>query len=149
MVLHPRHKLQYFERAGWEADWITTAKEIVRTEFERSYASSPAEADKVEVLPSANEKSKVRWTSDSQNIDVVTLTYSYKKCNIFDDLPALAAPKNGELRDELSRYLNTDPEQAKDVLLWWHEHESTYPHLSRMALYYLTIPGLFSMNSRF
>ncbi|KAF9559745.1 hypothetical protein CPC08DRAFT_621297, partial [Agrocybe pediades] len=25
MVLHPRHKLQYFKTAGWEAEWIETA----------------------------------------------------------------------------------------------------------------------------
>jgi hypothetical protein len=46
-----------------------------------------------------------------------------------------------ELRDELARYLSTDPEQVKDVLLWWHEHKATYPRLSCMALDYLTIPG--------
>jgi hypothetical protein len=64
-----------------------------------------------------------------------------KECNIFDELPALAAPKMAELHDELARYLSTDPEQVKDVLLWWHEHKSMYPHLSRMALDYLTIPA--------
>jgi hypothetical protein len=37
-VLHPRHKLDYFKGAGWEADWITTAQKIVRDEFEGSYA---------------------------------------------------------------------------------------------------------------
>ncbi|KAG1889611.1 uncharacterized protein F5891DRAFT_906011, partial [Suillus fuscotomentosus] len=25
MVLHPRHKLQYFKAAGWEDEWVTTA----------------------------------------------------------------------------------------------------------------------------
>ncbi|KAF8153394.1 hypothetical protein B0H34DRAFT_634348, partial [Crassisporium funariophilum] len=25
MVLHPRHKLNYFRKAGWEDDWIETA----------------------------------------------------------------------------------------------------------------------------
>jgi hypothetical protein len=61
--------------------------------------------------------------------------------NIFDHLPALSAPKTKELRDELARYLSTDPEQVDDVLLWWHERKSMYPRLSRMALDYLTIPG--------
>ena len=37
-VLHPRHKLQYFETAGWEDDWIKTARSIVRDEFDRMYA---------------------------------------------------------------------------------------------------------------
>jgi len=37
-VLHPRHKLRYFNKAGWKADWITTARNIVRDEYQRSYA---------------------------------------------------------------------------------------------------------------
>ena len=64
-----------------------------------------------------------------------------KEHNIFNELPALAAPKMVELHDELAHYVSTDPEQVKDVLLWWHEHKSMYPHLSHMALDYLTIPG--------
>ncbi|TDL28989.1 hypothetical protein BD410DRAFT_711255 [Rickenella mellea] len=39
MVLHPRHKLNYFKSAGWEDGWIEAAKEIVTEEFARSYAS--------------------------------------------------------------------------------------------------------------
>lgn len=37
-VLHPRHKLHYFEKAGWEESWIKTSREIVRTEFDQTYA---------------------------------------------------------------------------------------------------------------
>jgi len=37
-VLHPRHKLNYFKKAGWEEDWIETARDIVRTEFDQTYA---------------------------------------------------------------------------------------------------------------
>ncbi len=37
LVLHPRHKLDYFIKAGWEEDWIERAKQLVRAEFERSY----------------------------------------------------------------------------------------------------------------
>ena len=40
LVLHPQHKLKYFEKAGWEEVWVTKAQEIVRTEFERSYKYS-------------------------------------------------------------------------------------------------------------
>jgi hypothetical protein len=46
-----------------------------------------------------------------------------------------------ELRDELERYLSTDPENVTNVIAWWHEHRAMYPCLSRMALDYLTIPG--------
>ena len=38
LVLHPRHKLEYFKGAGWEASWIKAAREIVRDEYDRSYA---------------------------------------------------------------------------------------------------------------
>ena len=37
-VLHPRHKLQYFKKAGWEDAWIKTAWSIVRNEFNQTYA---------------------------------------------------------------------------------------------------------------
>lgn len=58
-VLHPRHKLKYFENAGWHADWITAAKDIIRAEFERSYASAP-ETDKDEITQPSSKKTKVR-----------------------------------------------------------------------------------------
>jgi hypothetical protein len=61
--------------------------------------------------------------------------------NIFDNLPALSMPRLKELHDELDRYLSTDPKHVADVLMWWTEKKSMYPHLSRMALDYLSIPG--------
>jgi hypothetical protein len=64
--------------------------------------------------------------------------------NIFDALPALSAPPKSELRDELDRYLSTDPEHVTDAFAWWYEKRSVYPRLHRMALDYLTIPGKFS-----
>ena len=62
---------------------------------------------------------------------------------MFDDLPALAALRATDLRDELTCYFSTDPEQVKDVLHWWTERKATYPCLSQMALDYLSIPGNF------
>ena len=38
LVLHPRHKLQYFKTASWEEEWIEAAEEIVRDEFDQTYA---------------------------------------------------------------------------------------------------------------
>jgi hypothetical protein len=37
VVLHPRHKLDYFKAAKWEKEWIDTARRIVREEYERTY----------------------------------------------------------------------------------------------------------------
>jgi hypothetical protein len=62
--------------------------------------------------------------------------------NIFDDLPALNAPTSTELRDDLDRYLSSDPEHVTDPIKWWHERRVAYPRLHRMALDYLTIPGV-------
>jgi hypothetical protein len=38
-VLHPKHKLRYFEKQGWKKTWITMAEEIVREEFKKNYAA--------------------------------------------------------------------------------------------------------------
>ncbi|KAF8232626.1 hypothetical protein L208DRAFT_1123313, partial [Tricholoma matsutake] len=37
MVLHPRHKLNYFKTARWEDDWIEAARQLVRDEFDLLY----------------------------------------------------------------------------------------------------------------
>ena len=44
--------------------------------------------------------------------------------------------------DEYDRYLQAPIEIVADVLKWWYEHRDIYPRLSRMALDYLTIPGI-------
>jgi hypothetical protein len=62
---------------------------------------------------------------------------------MFDDLPALAAPKPADLYDELDQFLSTDPEYVKDVLAWWFERWHIYPWLFRMAMDYLSIPGMY------
>jgi predicted oxidoreductase len=125
VALHPRHKLKYFERAGWEPEWIAAAREIIRTEFNHSYA---AQAEDIE--------------GEDGDVDV-EMSGPSAPCssNIFDNLPALSAPRIKELCDDLDRYLGTDPEHVVDVLMWWTERKSMYPHLSRMALDYLSIPG--------
>jgi hypothetical protein len=52
-VLHPRHKLQYFKKAGWQDSWIETAYTIVRDEFYRTYAFMDIDSE-------ADQTSKVR-----------------------------------------------------------------------------------------
>jgi hypothetical protein len=52
LVLHPRHKLDYFKKAGWKEEWIAAARQIVRDEFEQSYAEplTDADADEIESM---------------------------------------------------------------------------------------------------
>jgi len=110
VVLHPRYKLKYFERAGWEPEWIVDAKDIIRAEFDHSYAAHPGNAEE-------DEDGDIEMSGQ-------------ETANIFDNLPALSAPRIRELHDELDRYLSTDPEHVVDVLMWWTERKSMYPHLS-------------------
>ncbi|KAJ3513591.1 hypothetical protein NLJ89_g2860 [Agrocybe chaxingu] len=119
MVLHPCHKLVYFKNAGWEEEWINTTRDIVRAEYDHTYAFM----DTLEL----SENTATSTTSQS--------------LNIFDNLPALTAPTTRELRDELERYLSTDPEHVTDPFAWWYERRTMYPHLHRMALDYLCIPA--------
>lgn len=60
--------------------------------------------------------------------------------NFFDDLAAFAAPEPTELRDELDRYLSSDPVKVTDAVRWWSDRRAEYPRLSRMAIDYLIIP---------
>ena len=60
--------------------------------------------------------------------------------NLFDNMDALAAPESAELRDELDRYLGSDPEYVLDAVRWWYDRRADYPCLSRMAMDYLVIP---------
>jgi hypothetical protein len=68
--------------------------------------------------------------------------------NIFDNLPSLAPlRRNAEVIDELALYLTTPLEDAKDPIQWWHAKQKTYPRLSRMALDYLSIPGMLTCHA--
>jgi hypothetical protein len=123
VVLYPWHKLNYFECAGWKPGWIATARDIIRTEFDRSYAAQP------------------EHLKDDEDKDI-EMSENHTT-NIFDDLPALFTLRIMELCDKLDRYLGADPEHIVDILMWWIERKSIYPHLSRMALDYLSIPHEF------
>ncbi|KAH9849692.1 hypothetical protein C2E23DRAFT_683819, partial [Lenzites betulinus] len=37
MILHPGHKMRYFEQARWPAAWLRTARDMVREEYDASY----------------------------------------------------------------------------------------------------------------
>jgi hypothetical protein len=55
LVLHPRHKLEYFKRHNWDASWIDTARQIVRNEFDRSYASLDIQDDDADMRVDTHE----------------------------------------------------------------------------------------------
>jgi hypothetical protein len=145
-VLHPQHKLSYFAKADWDPSWIATARDIITEEFEHSYPET-GDAEEVgdDVVEVESEKVQI------YSVDNVHLLRKEIKVpgNIFDNLPALAMPRATELLNELERYLATDPEHTDNVLQWWWERRSMFPRLSRMALDYLTIPGMFLTSRLF
>ena len=45
-VLHPKHRLKYFQQAGWLPKWIETVEALVRDKFTQSYVDRTDEDDK-------------------------------------------------------------------------------------------------------
>jgi hypothetical protein len=80
-------------------------------------------------------------------LDLVEVAKSHTGVNLAiafaQVLKALSNPLSSELRSELDRFLSTDPEQVTDVCQWWYDRRGLYPRLYRMALDYLTIPGVY------
>ena len=121
-VLHPPHKLTCFRNAKWLERWITDVETLVCDEFE-SYPASDNASDNEETVVSSAEQGE-------------------KPSNIFDQLDVLAPPKLSDLWSKLDHYLTADIEHVTDTLVWWYKRCSAYPRLSRMALDYLSIPGM-------
>ncbi|KIK35165.1 hypothetical protein CY34DRAFT_96601 [Suillus luteus UH-Slu-Lm8-n1] len=99
MVLHPRHKLSYFQSAGWQQDWIDTAEDLVRTEF-KCYVSHL-------LVPTNRNDNPSPLEAD---------------VNIFNHLPTLSQPKPTASAKELNSYLNADIEDVSDPIAWWYGH---------------------------
>ena len=121
LVLHPCHKLLYFRTAGQEDEWITSAEEIICTQYHQSYGA----LDTSWVISQETQFSKTKACVFKLLLYIKVLllvmqtTLSSK--NIFDNLPALQAPRPAELHDELERCLSLDPERVADALAWWYE----------------------------
>ncbi|PIL36561.1 hypothetical protein GSI_00250 [Ganoderma sinense ZZ0214-1] len=138
MILHPRHKTEYFHKLRWSESWRRTAIKLVTDEYRSSYenrvpkdnassAKDTGSAGATGVGPGrAKGKAKATVEDDEKNI--------------FDTLDTLTS-KVPDVRDELKRYLSTDVEPVSDALQWWNDRRATFPNLSRMALDYLTIPA--------
>lgn len=118
MVMHPGLKLQYFRNHQWLKEWIEVAEELVRNEYRDNYEKE---------TPSVEPTQRTKRVS-------------------FGNL-SVAAPAHG---NELDAYLSLPPERIEEekdpgaALKWWTMKRHIYPNLHRMALDYLSIPGLSS-----
>ena len=139
-VLHPRHKLNYFKNAKWEDDWIETARQLVRDEFDLLYNHPSTSQESPSSTQVCTAHSYVLFSSHHTSPCMQATARLSKSNNIFDNMAALAALESTDLRDELDRYLSSDPEHVVDAVRWWCDRRAEYPHLSRMAIDYLVIP---------
>ena len=74
-VLHPKHKLKYFKKQGWDCEWITTTENVVREEFKSFYANY------ISIKPSGSActpKKKVR--------EHTSLSYVLQACECLIDI---------------------------------------------------------------
>jgi len=117
MVLHPGMKLEYFRKQKWEKEWIEQAKILVRDEYIARYEKRATSVEPVPERPTTGVMS-------------------------FGQLSVGTCPRVCELRE----YLSLPVEHADEPLKWWMKMERVYPNLHRMALDYLSIPGLSSYH---
>jgi hypothetical protein len=130
-VLHPRLKVKYLWLLKWKKVWIDNAVSLLRERFNADYAQIPQALD--------------TSGSDSDSDPLETPSHDCS-LNVYDNLPTLSMFKPAKLDDEITRYLKADIENinVSDGLKWWAGQRQTYPCLSRMALDYLSIPGMCS-----
>jgi hypothetical protein len=115
MILHPEYKLEYFRQRVWPKKWTNTAEEIFREEYFATYGKETTTS--VEPI----------WKNSTQG-------------SLFKNRPV----PNRSHEDELQLYLKSPIVDVGDenLLKWWRSQSQVYPNLHRMALDYLSIPGL-------
>lgn len=77
------------------------------------------------------------------NIAILVLTHSQVDEDDFSTFANISVTKHaGSRTSELQGYLRKPVENVKDPLKWWVTNRHVYPNLYRMALDYLSIPGI-------
>jgi len=118
MVLHPGMKLEYFRSQKWEEEWIVQAEDLVREEYATNYEKKVNDSN-VAPVKDGTKKPNNGFTS-------------------FGDLSVASGPRVSEIQE----YLSLSVENVKDPLKWWRDNRFVYPNLHRMALDFLSIPGM-------
>ena len=138
LVLHPKHKLKYFEKQNWDEDWIKTAEDIVREEFRRNYEEYIPRK-----LAKASQPSKKKVSIHIVIIlFFVSRSFQSRNDDTDDSESSSSSSEEEEFVEELDRYLSSGRiKGVKDPLKWWHDNQGSYLRLSRMAKDYLSIPG--------
>jgi hypothetical protein len=132
LVLHPRYKSTYFQKAGWPREWIRTAEDILRKEWETNY--KPGVSGSVQDAVVCFDFVPTRVTADTY---IYCMQPSVTKNKYFDDFDSF----NASTADPVDEWLSSSPVAGADGLQWWAAMP-THP-LHRMAMNFLSIPGVF------
>lgn len=114
LVLNPKRKFKWIEK-HWNKEWLQPALESIKKVWKDEYA--PAEAI---------TQPPPRTTNDFWlDLDA-------------EDMAEI------ELQDELDQYLALPRVNTDDAIAWWLEptQQKNFPNLSKMAMDYLSIPGM-------
>ena len=131
LVLHPRYKSSYFLKAGWPREWVQTAEDLLRAEWERNYKP------KSSATPIAAVSSSF-WLSN-----IILLTYLQPvqtKNKYFEDFDSFNASSSSA--DPITDWLTSPPIPGADGLMWWSVMEVSGHPLSRMGSDFLSAPGM-------
>jgi hypothetical protein len=137
LVLHPRYKTSYFVRAKWPREWITTAEQILREQWEMHY--KPAAQD-------TNVPQVCLYYCMLSNIVIVfpkTATSTSSANNYFAEIDNFGAPTAAN-SDVIAEWLTSPPLlTVSDPIGWWIAMEKAGHLLAPMALDFLSAPGRF------
>jgi len=129
LVLHPRYKSSYFQKAGWPRDWIRTAEDLLRKEYDKNYKLEASEMPK-------NTSTAVRATFIQANNFLIFCQNLPTKNKYFEEFD-FNASSSAHPADE---WLNSPPIAGADGLQYWGAMAGH--RLQRMALNFLSAPGM-------
>ncbi|KAF5362814.1 hypothetical protein D9757_014266 [Collybiopsis confluens] len=122
MVLHPQHKLHYFEQAHWDQAWIDESIDITRA----AYAPFKPPDDHATFMAQSPPSPS---SSPPTNSFISLMSKQSQLASFASD------------RDELDRYLMDSCVPTENPLHWWLMNHKVYPNLAKLAVSVHTIPA--------
>jgi hAT family protein len=146
IVLHPSWRFEYFEDKWVDhPDWIRSARKTFKSLFQK-YAENASPAD------STYESCNLESTRDESGKGKSSyLAYDGFSADYLSRRGRQLQKRKDTQDLELDGYLRSfDPRLVgmKEPLVWWKEHQTDFPILSRMAFDAFSIPAMSSEVER-
>lgn len=124
LVLDPRHKIQTFNLTSWGKEIKEGSLKKTESIFYKSYSNTSLHVTE----PEQNKDS-------SSSDEFLSILYKKTDTDRNDNNIDL-------LKDEFERFVGGDrASRETDILKWWKDHETVFPHLAIMARDILAIPA--------